>query len=307
MQSNIENDEIDLKELFFNFWAYRFKIFVITSIFALSSLIYSLSLSDQYKATVVLAPSQSSQGGLSSALGQLGGFASVAGLNLDKTEVDEAKIAQEVMRSWSFIDHFISENDLMAEVYAVTGWNKQLNQYEVDKTIYDTQNKKWLYKNRADIIGPPTSWTLYEEFLKKLEVSLDKQTGLVTLSIEHYSPYVAKEWVDMYLQAINSYMQQRRIERITNNIDYLSEQIDQTQINEMRTAFFNIMEEQIKNKMLAEASPEYVFVTVSPAMVPELKSKPSRALICILLTFLGFVLSLVYVIISNYFRDEDNT
>ena len=34
--------------------------------------------------------------------------------------------------------------------------------------------------------------------------------------------------------------------------------------------------------MLAEVRPEYVFKTIDPAVVPEEKSKPSRALICAL-------------------------
>jgi uncharacterized protein involved in exopolysaccharide biosynthesis len=54
--------------------------------------------------------------------------------------------------------------------------------------------------------------------------------------------------------------------------------------------------------MLAEASPEYAFVTVSPAMVPEEKSQPKRALICILGTILGGMLSVLWVLIMHYAR-----
>ena len=58
----------------------------------------------------------------------------------------------------------------------------------------------------------------------------------------------------------------------------------------MKEVFYTIIEEQTKNKMLAEASPDYVFVAVGPSMVPELNSQPKRALICILGTLLGGML-----------------
>ena len=62
----------------------------------------------------------------------------------------------------------------------------------------------------------------------------------------------------MYVAAINEHMQQRQVEKVTNNINYLQVQIDKTSIAEMREVFYTIIEEQTKNKMLAEANPDYV-------------------------------------------------
>ena len=68
----------------------------------------------------------------------------------------------------------------------------------------------------------------------------------------------------------------------------------------MKEVFYQVIEEQIKNKMLAEASPEYAFVTVNPAMVPEEKSTPKRALICVLAVLLGAMLSIFAVLVMHY-------
>ena len=70
----------------------------------------------------------------------------------------------------------------------------------------------------------------------------------------------------------------------------------------MQEVFYTIIEEQIKNKMLAEASPEFAFDAVGPSMVPEEKSQPKRALICILGTLLGGILSLLLVAVTYYGR-----
>ena len=90
------------------------------------------------------------------------------------------------------------------------------------------------------------------------------------------------------------------LEQVNRNIKYLGAQIAKTAIAEMREMFYELIEEQTKAKMLAEASPEYAFVTVSQVMLPEEKSKPKRALICILGTLLGGMLSVLYVLVRHY-------
>ena len=311
MQNNVQNDtqyddDIDLRELFGALWAGSRKIIAITAVFAFVSVIYALSLSDQYKATVLLAPAQSDSSDLSGALGQLGGLASLAGVDIGGGDSSEAQMAQEIMKSWSFIEVFIAEKNISVEVYAAEGWSRGSNELQIDDDIYDAETKTWLVENdNTGEVGPPSSWVLFQAFSERLVVSENKKSGLVSVSIEYYSPQIAKQWLDMYVAAINAHMQQRQMEKVTNNINYLQAQIENTSIAEMREVFYTIIAEQTKNKMLAEASPEYAFVAVSPSMVPEEKSQPQRAFICILGTLLGGMLSVMLVLVMHYARKSD--
>ena len=299
------DDEIDLRELFAVLWVGKIKIIAISALFAVASVIYALSVPNQYKATVLLAPAQSSGGALSGSLGQLGGLASLAGVSIGGGESSEAQIAQEIMKSWSFIEGFIADNDLAVEVFAAEGWSKGSNELQINDDVYDIENKQWLVENEAGLVGPPSSWKLFEKFSEQLAVSEEKKSGLVSVSMEYYSPKIAKQWLDMYVSAVNAHMQQRKVAEVTNNISYLQAQIEKTSIAEMREIFYTIIEEQTKNKMVAEASPEYAFVAVSPSMVPEQKSQPKRALICILGTLLGGMLSVLLVLIMHYAKKSD--
>jgi LPS O-antigen subunit length determinant protein (WzzB/FepE family) len=310
VENNVQNDtkyddEIDLRELFGVLWAGKLKIIAITAVFAFVSVIYALSVPNQYKATALLAPAQSDSSGLSGALGQLGGLASLAGVSIGSGDSSEAQIAQEIMKSWSFIEGFIAANNIAVEVYAAEGWSKGSNELQIDDGVYDTENKQWLVENESGVTGPPSSWYLFQAFSERLEVSEEKISGLVSVSIEYYSPQIAKQWLDMYVAAVNAHMQQRQMAKVTNNINYLQAQIEKTSIAEMREVFYHIIEEQTKNRMVAEASPEYAFVVVSPSMVPELKTQPQRALICILGTLLGGILSVLLVLVMNYARKSD--
>jgi LPS O-antigen subunit length determinant protein (WzzB/FepE family) len=297
------DDEIDLRELVSVLWAGRITIIVMSTFFAVASILYALSVPDQYKATVLLSPIQSSGGGLSGSLGQLGGLASLAGVSIGGGESSEAQVAQEIMKSWNFIEGFIVNNDLAVKVYAAEGWSRSSNRLQINSDLYDEYGSRWLLQNdKTGELGPPSSWILFKRFLKMLSVSEDKKSGLVSISITYYSPEIAKHWLDLYVAAINGHMQERKMAEVTRNITYLEAQIKKTNIAEMQEVFYTIVEEQMKSKMLAEASPDYAFVPVSPSMVPYKKSQPKRSLIVILGTLLGGMLSVLLVLVLHYAR-----
>ena len=77
----------------------------------------------------------------------MGGLASLAGVSLGSSESTEAQIAQEIMQSWSFIENFVSENNIEIEVYASEGWSRDSNELKIDPELYDLETKTWLVKN----------------------------------------------------------------------------------------------------------------------------------------------------------------
>ena len=156
------DDEIDLRELFAVLWAGKTKIIAITAVFAVVSVIYALSVPNQFKATALLAPAQQDSGGISGALGQLGGLASLAGVSIGGGDSSEAQVAQEIMKSWSFIEGFIADNDLAVEVYAAEGWSKGSNELQINQETYDAENNQWLIEDDSGVVGPLSSWQLFK-------------------------------------------------------------------------------------------------------------------------------------------------
>jgi len=298
--SSGSESEIDLREIFNIFWSEKVKILLITAVFAVSSVFYALSIPNEYRAEIMLTPAQGSSGGLSGALSQLGGLASLAGVNLQQGQSSQIEIAIHIMKSWGFIGDFVSKNGFGAEVTAAVDWNEEANQLIYNEELYDPQKKEWLTKE-----GAPSVFSLYLAFSGKSSVFEDKMTGLVTVSVDSFSPFLAKEWVDLYVTAINEHMQQREIAKVSRNIEYLQIQIDKTEIKEMQEVLYSIIEEQIKNKMLAEASPDYTFVGVSPSMLPQEKFTPKRAMICIWGTIVGGILSALFVLGRHFLRKID--
>jgi len=87
------DDDIDLRELWNAIWVGKWLILAITILFTIGSVLYALSVPDEYKSTVLLAPaSSSSSSSLSKLAGQFGGLASLAGINLGGAGVVKIKL-----------------------------------------------------------------------------------------------------------------------------------------------------------------------------------------------------------------------
>ena len=174
VNANHYDDEIDLKELFLVLWAADFFSRGHGGVCCFIC-IYVLSISNQYKAVVLLAPAQSDGGGLSSALGQLGGLASLAGVSLGEGISSEAQIAQEILQSWGFVETFIEKNDLAIPVYAAQGWDAVSGELEINDDIYDVSENQWLLTDEeTGEFRPPSSWELFERFSDILSVTEDR-------------------------------------------------------------------------------------------------------------------------------------
>ena len=292
-------DEIDLKELFNVIWQGKWFIIAITMFFAIASIIFALSQPNVYKATVLLAPanSDSGAGGLSRLAGQVGGLASLAGINLNGNGLEKTDLALEVLKSRKFIERFVEENQLLVPLIAVKNWDRNNNKLVIDDDIYDHTKGVWMFENQLK----PSSWEGYKAFSKILSVSKDKQTGVVTVNIEYFSPELAKLWLNNLIEELNKTIKLQDKQEAQNSIDYLTEKLKKTQITDMQNVFYQLIEEQIKVVMLAEVSKEYVFKIIDPASVPDTKESPRRALIVIMITFFGGVLSVMSLLVRYYF------
>jgi uncharacterized protein involved in exopolysaccharide biosynthesis len=300
-----QDDEIDLAELWRAIWAGKLIIIVITAIFAVSSVFYAKSLPNIYKASVLLAPAQSEGGGgLGGLAGQFGGLAGLAGINLGGGGGDKTALALEILKSRSFIERFIEKHNLLVSLMAVKGWDRINNHLIFNDELYDQKTKLWLRKVDFPKIPEPSAWEAYQAFSKLLSVSQDKTTAMITVSISYYSPEIAKKWLINLVADINSFIREQEKTEAQDSINYLTKQLEQTNITSMETVFYQLIEEQSKNMMLAQVKKEYVLKTIDPAQTPDIKDSPKRALIVVLGTMLGGMLSVLIVLIRYFSTNQ---
>ena len=305
LQNPYPGDEIDLKELFMVLWDGKWLISAVTGIAAAISVVVALSLPNIYTASALLAPAESGGGGLSGLMKQYGGLASLAGVSLPgREEGSRAQLGMQLMKSRAFIGDFVERRDVLPKLMAVESWDTGSGDVVFDPESYDAASKTWVRDVEPPKSPTPSAQEAHKAFSAVLGVSQDKETGYVTVSIEHQSPIVAAQWVNWLVEDVNSAVKAQDVFEAEKSIEYLKQQVASTSLADLQAMFFELIQSQTETVMLAEVRPEYVFKTIDPAVVPEEKSKPSRALICVLGTLLGGLLGVVIVLIRKYTQSE---
>ncbi|WP_245423081.1 Wzz/FepE/Etk N-terminal domain-containing protein [Shewanella frigidimarina] len=303
---SVENDEIDLRELFAVICQGKWFIIAITAVFAIGAVIFAINQPNIYKSEALLAPADSENGGggLAALAGQFGGLASMAGINLGGGGVDKTQMAIEVMKSRQFTSNFIQDHNILPDLMAAKKWNMADNTISYDGELYNKADKTWLRIVDAPFKPEPSMQEAYKVFSKIIAVNAAKETGMVTVSVEHLSPAVAHQWVNWLVQDINKEMKDRDVAEATRSTTFLKSQIEQTNIADIRSILYKLIEEQAKIIMFAEVRDEYVFKTIDPSIIPENKTSPKRGTICLLGTLIGLMLGLSVVVARFAFKKK---
>lgn len=294
-ESRLE-DEVSLLDLFNILWQGKKFLFVFVAIASLLSVFISLSLSDIYKSEALLAPVTSDNASSNNPLGQLGGLADIAGVNLGGNKINKTIMGMEVLKSRKFYNNLVKKYEILASLMAVKGWNKEENELIFDASIYDASKDIWLKK--------PTTQQGFIEFNEIFNIS-QNENGVISISVEHHSPFIAKQWLDWIIEEINNTSRNDDIKQAERSISYLNEQLLSTQLSEIREGLNDLVKSQVETIMLAKVTPEYLFRIIDPPFVPEEKFKPSRALICILGFILGAIIGSLCAIIKHFIFKEE--
>lgn len=291
------SSEITLGFLVDALWRNKFKVIIPTVLVSVLAVFYAINKPDIYTASGVYTPaSQGDSGSLSKLAGQFGGLASIAGVNLGGGSKDDTKVALKFLTSRSFLQHFIEKYSLEDEVMAVNGWDRTINELSYDESLYNLAENKWVRTPPPNKHVIPTPWEAYESFKDILKVQYDDKEGIILLSIDYYSPEIAKEWLELIVKELNSFWKAKKLDKSDKLIAGLTIKAQETKISELQTVFYTLIAEQTKNNLLDQVTDESVFELVGEVVLPEDKSAPSRALICILAFILSASISSLIII-----------
>ncbi len=305
MQDNFENinDPIDLnvKELFTILWNKKILIASVTLTFALISVVYSLTLPNIYKSTALLAPATSNDN-LSSQLSSYSSLAGLAGISVPSGEVTKSQEAIQRMRSFEFFSKFFLPNIQLENLLAVKEWLPEQNTILYNEKKFNSKESRWVRKVNYPLKVIPSDQEAFKRYLKLVNISEDKKTSFVSVSVKHQSPFISKKWVEIIVLNINESMRDEDKRVAQNSINYLSESSKTTNFQSVRDAMSNLLENQLQTLMLASSNDDYVYKIIDSPIVAEQKIEPSRAVICILGTFLGFIFGILVVLFLHMRR-----
>lgn len=279
-----ERPSLGIRELWGILWRRKIWIFAITAVFSVSAVTYAFLAEQWFKAEVVLVPVKTNAR-ISGQLGGLANLASLAGVNLN--EKNDSIEALAVLRSNDFIRSFIDEHQLLPVLFA-------------DK--WDSTARRWKSNNPKDQPDDRDAVRLFQRTI--CQVVEDKQTGLVTVSIEWKSADMASEWANQLVARLNEQMRQRVLVEAERNVKFLSDELAATNIATLQQSISRLLEGELQTLMLARGNLEFAFRVVDHAGVPKWRSRPKRALLVSGATLAGGIFAVFIVLLLHAFRND---
>ena len=296
------DDEIDLKELFNVLWTAKKLIIQITAIFAIGSVVYSLSLNNHYKSeSLLLARSSSENQGLS----KYSNLAAMAGISLPSSGEDKAAQTIELIKSRKFVKHLLTFENILPSILAATSYNNSTQELLFNQKLYESETKTWKNKPKNNRTMIPSYLEAHKKYIGMLSIAQNKKTGFISISIEHLSPVFAKDFLELIIRESNELLRKKDMEESKQGLEYLTSELSKTPFVEIKGSINALIEVQLETQMLAQINQDYILIEIEPPFIPEQKSKPSRTLICVLGTMLGGMLSVLIVLIRRYFFAEE--
>jgi uncharacterized protein involved in exopolysaccharide biosynthesis len=306
--NNIDNNDLDLREIFKALWMGKFTVISVTTFFIIASIIYSLSLPNIYHSRAILSPvGESSGNGMSQMMKNMGGLASLAGVNLSAGDSGSKTLqAIEKLNTLSFFENNILPNIHLPDLMAIESWDANVNDIIYDPEIYDEVTKTWTREYSYPETLIPSAQESFDVFgAENLVVFQDIDTGFVSITVKHQSPYVAQSWAELIVSQLNYFFRAKSKLEAQAAMDYLNTQMAQTSFSEIKLVIAQLLQQKMQQLTLIEASDFYVFEYIDPPAAMENKSEPSRAAICIIGAILGGLLGCLIAVVRYYSSGKD--
>lgn len=346
-QKRPEEQEIDLLELAQKVWADRKLVFKSCGVAVLVALVVAFSIPKEYATSVTLAPETASRG----AGGTMGALAAMAGINLGSSSTSDAL-------SPELYPDIVSSTPFLVDLMDVRVKDSKA---EIDTTLYayldEYQRAPWwssvislpfkalgwtisLFKDKdkEDVAGTaldPSHLTEDADRITKalngrISVSVDKKTGVTTLSVTMQDPIISAQLTDTVMHRLQNYITDYRTNKARHDLAftehlYTEAQSDYEQAQKKYAAFVdanqNIIlrsymaeQERLQNEMnlayqvytqvsqqlqMAKAKVQEitpVYTVVQPATVPLRAAKPNKLMILIGFVFLAGVGSVGWIL-----------
>lgn len=293
-----KNDDIRMTDLVNILYGNKVLIMAVVLLSVIASVTYAITRDNIYRSEATLVAQTSGSSGQGT--GQFGGIAAIAGISLGGgAGADKSKLALQIMTSRNFVTSFIEKHDLLVPLMATKGWDAESNKLLIDPDIYDKSSEQWVREYSYPQKQIPSLLEAFGEFVKVFKVSQDEKNGIILVSVEHYSPTLAKQLIDLLVEDINLYMKRRDVEEAEKSLSYLSKQLDRNIPQELKLTLYNLIEEKQRTLMLANVKDDYAFQIIDPAVIPEYRFKPNRFFIVLFSTLVSFMMICLFVIFRS--------
>jgi len=298
----IEEDEIDLRELWETIKRGKKIIASFVIVITTLTLVYALKLPNVYTSEAVLIPSKT---GSAPSLGGLGGLAALAGVSIGggggSMTPDTAFNA--LINNYEFMKYFVTKNKIV-EHYEDPSLDKNYvfalgyrGLYDLFQTTSNKANKKALEDKIFDTV----------KLLKNnLAISADKKTGLIKVAYSDSDRFYPPTLINAFLRDASEYLVENNLANINERLQYFETELNKTESVELRQSLSAMISKIVQEKVMMKSKKYYqcdVFAEPAVSYIKD-KTKPKRALILVVAFITSLILGIFAVFFIEFLRSN---
>lgn len=298
------DDEIDLLELAQTIWDGRWLIaFVTAAVFAIGSA-YLHVAERTYTITLTAKPVQDDEG---PRLGGFSGLASLAGISLPSGSSSDFSSFPLMMTAPEVTARLVDDPVIMLQLYAGE-WDTQAGVWRMPErsaagTLMQSL-KYFLSGNPPQEYREPDALRLSEAFKKILSSYVERQSGLLTIRLDHADPEFGKYLALAAFKAADSHYRAGFITNGSNSIEFYKTQLARARAAEHREALARVIASEEQKLMLATRSSYFVADVLTGPTASLGPTAPRASMVLALSLLLGLIAGAGIVLLRKAFNKE---
>ena len=298
--SPVQDDEIDLRELFGALWQGKFLIMLCVIAAIALAAVYLRSAERKYTVRYVFAPVASENSGPN--LGGLGGLASLAGVSLPSSSSGDFLTFKFLLKSEEVAAQILEDKSLTQTIFA-SEWDTESQTYrkppDGQYTPYIRTVKKMLTGQDTRDYIPPNAARLSAMLNGAFSSSEDRETGFLTLSAETSKPDVIIKVMAKATEETDKLLKERYIASAEQTMGFYQQKLAKARAREHREALAKLIAQEDQKLMLASKGTYFVAEPLTDPSVSLNPTSPKASLVLALSIVLGSFFGAALVLIRK--------
>ncbi len=296
----IEEDEIDLRELWQTILRGKKIIIAIVILVVSLTVVYALKLPNIYKSQMLLIPTSQDSG---PSLGGLGGLAAMAGVSIGGGGSMTPDVAfNSLLDDYTFMSHFVQKNKIL-EHYDAKDVDKNYVFALGFRGVYD------FFKPSSDdvVTKEERIFNVINKVKSKFSISSDKKTALITISYMDSDRTYPPKVINAFLKDASKYLVDNNLRIIDNKLHYFQKEMQKVDGFELRKSLSGMISKILQDKVMMQSKVYYQcdVLTEPSAAYIKAKSKPKRSLIVIVSFITSIILGIFFVFFLEFIKKEE--
>jgi uncharacterized protein involved in exopolysaccharide biosynthesis len=295
----IEEDEIDLRELWQTIVKGKIKILLVAFIVVSLTLVYALKIPNVYTSKSVLIPASEGSG---PSLGGLGGLAAMAGISIGGGGSMTPDVAfNSLLNNYAFMKEFVVKNGVL-EYYS---------DENVDENYVFALGYRGLYElfksQKEEEDKDEEIFKLVQKVQKSFSISSDKKTALITVSYSDSDRAYPPVIINAFLKDASKYLVENNLRIIDEKLTYFEKNLRLAEGFELRSSISGIISKILEEKVMMQSKTYYqcdVLTTASESYIKD-KTKPKRGLILVVAFITSIILGIFLVFFLEFIRADE--